>query len=266
MIIERVEAVHYPESDGEPIAESTEQFDAISELKWGLEELFADDPLVFIAGDLFWYPLEGDNRTRRAPDVMVIFDRPKGDRGSYLQWREGHVPPQVVFEVHSPSDTAEILAEKRAFYARFGVEEYYEIDPTIRRAYGWRREGSALVELPAALMSGFVSPRMGIVFDQRPAGLVVRRPDGEPLEPILERFRRGRLFEVQARTAAARAEEAERLREAEQQRAEEAERARQAERQRAEEAERERDAERVRAERLAELLRRAGIDPDAGAV
>jgi flagellar biosynthesis GTPase FlhF len=264
---------------------------------WGLEELFAGDPDVFIAGDLFWYPVEGDNRTRRAPDVLVAFGRPKGDRGSYLQWLEGRVAPQVVFEVHSPSDTAQVLTEKRVFYERFGVEEYYEIDPELGRAYGWLRQGGVLIEVPPAAMSGFVSPRLGVTFDQQPVGLVVRRPDGLPLEPVLERFRRGRQAEIDLRLERERAEHAEREREAERERAEaereraeatdrqrvaereraeHAEREREAERERAGAAERERDAERLRAEaerlraeaerlraeRLAELLRRAGLDPD----
>jgi Uma2 family endonuclease len=286
MIVERWEEIHYPDTDGEPIAESTIQFDAISELKWGLEELFASNPLVFIAGDLLWYPIEGDNRTRRAPDVMVVFGRPKGERLSYLQWREGHVVPQVVFEVHSPNETAETLQAKRDFDELHGVEEYYEIDPALRRAYGWLRQDGRLVSVPDPRMNGFVSPRLGIIFDQNPAHLVLRRPDGEPLEPVLDRFRRGRLAEEQARRASDRALAAERDREAERLRAEEAERDREAERlraeterYRAEKAERERDiarqreaaereraaAEQARAERLAELLRRSGIDPDAPA-
>ncbi|MCL1468412.1 hypothetical protein [Argonema galeatum] len=52
-----------------------------------------------------WYPVEGNNTIRPAPDVMVVFARPKGespsktlcDRGSYQQWRENNIPPQVVF-------------------------------------------------------------------------------------------------------------------------------------------------------------------------
>jgi Uma2 family endonuclease len=60
-----------------------------------------------------------------APDAMVAFGRPKGHRGSYMQWRGGGIAPQVVFEVLSPDNRAGELARKFQFYERFGVEEYY---------------------------------------------------------------------------------------------------------------------------------------------
>ena len=91
----------------------------------GLQALFADDPNVFVAGDLFWYSVEGDNRTRLAPDALVAFGRPKGHRGSYKQWEEGGVALQVVFEVLAPGNTSKEMADKLAFYERYGVEEYY---------------------------------------------------------------------------------------------------------------------------------------------
>src|SRR6516164_2588240 len=91
--------IEYPETDGEPMAENTEQYDWITKIKWNLERVFRDDPNVFIAGDLFWYPVEGNNRIRRAPDVLVAIGRPKAPRQCYLQWLEDGVAPQVVFEI-----------------------------------------------------------------------------------------------------------------------------------------------------------------------
>ncbi len=61
------EEIEYPETDGEPMAENTLQYDWITRIKGNLECIFADDPNVFIAGDLFWYPVERDNTTRRTP-------------------------------------------------------------------------------------------------------------------------------------------------------------------------------------------------------
>ena len=61
---------------------------------------------MFVAGDLLWYPVEGKPSIRTAPDVMVVFGRPKGDRGSYKQWEEDGIAPQVVFEVLSPGNRA----------------------------------------------------------------------------------------------------------------------------------------------------------------
>ena len=79
----------YPEDDGQPMAENTLQFQWIVTIKEGLERAFRDRPDVFVAGDLLWYPTEGEPETRQAPDAMVVFGRPKGYRGSYRQWEEG---------------------------------------------------------------------------------------------------------------------------------------------------------------------------------
>ena len=119
----------YPDSDGKPMAENTKQFRWIVTIQGGLDALFKDDPNVFVAGDLLWYSVEGKPSIRLAPDAMVVFGRPKGDRGSYQQWREDGIPPQVVFEVLSPGNTLGEMLEKLRFYERYGVEEFYIYDP-----------------------------------------------------------------------------------------------------------------------------------------
>ncbi|NEP36750.1 MAG: Uma2 family endonuclease, partial [Moorea sp. SIO3B2] len=70
----------YPESDGKPLADNTLQFELITTIKYGLEALFKDDPNVFVAGDLLWYPELGKPKINQAPDVMVVVGRPKGHR------------------------------------------------------------------------------------------------------------------------------------------------------------------------------------------
>lgn len=107
------------------MSDNTKQFRWIVTIKENLEILFANNPEVFVAGDLLWYPVEGDNKTRVAPDAMVVFGRPKGDRGSYKQWLENNIPPQVVFEILSPSNTIKEMSKKMLFYQQYGVEEYY---------------------------------------------------------------------------------------------------------------------------------------------
>ena len=46
----------YPDSDGKPMAENTENYQWIVKIKENLEILFASNPDVFIAADLLWYP------------------------------------------------------------------------------------------------------------------------------------------------------------------------------------------------------------------
>ena len=123
----------YPDTDGQPMAENTLQFEWIVTIKGGLDHLLDADPNVFVAGDLFWYPVEGHPEIRVAPDAMVAFGRPKGHRLSYLQWEEGGIAPQVVFEVLSPGNRAGEMTRKFAFYQQYGVEEYYIYDPDPER-------------------------------------------------------------------------------------------------------------------------------------
>ncbi len=99
-------AVEYPDSDGLPMAENTLQFKWIVLVKEGIEAVFAQNPTVFVAGDLFLFPIEGDPTIRTAADVLVALGRPKGNRGSYKQWEENGVAPQVVFEILSPGNRA----------------------------------------------------------------------------------------------------------------------------------------------------------------
>ncbi len=95
----------YPERDGKRMSDNTEHFNWIVKIKENLEGLFADRPDVFVAGDLLWYPVEGNNKIRTAPDTMVAIGRPKVKRGSYRQWEEGNIAPQVVFEIQTPKST-----------------------------------------------------------------------------------------------------------------------------------------------------------------
>jgi len=65
--------IHYPESDGQPMAENTLQYEWIVTIKGNLDVLFADRDDVFVAGDLFWYPVQGEPGIRQAPDTLVVF-------------------------------------------------------------------------------------------------------------------------------------------------------------------------------------------------
>ena len=115
----------YPETDGEPMAQNTKQAEVMMTLKENLDALFADRDDVFVAIGHFWYPVKGHPEIRQAPDVMVVLGRPKRHRGSYKQWEEEDIPPQVVFEVASPGNTQEEWDAKLAFYEQYGVLEYY---------------------------------------------------------------------------------------------------------------------------------------------
>jgi Uma2 family endonuclease len=245
--------VEYPDSDGQPMAENTLQFRWIVTLQGGVDALFRHDPDVFVAGDLLWYPVEGDNTTRMAPDAMVVFGRPKGDRGSYRQWVEGGIAPQVVFEVLSPGNRAGEMERKFQFYQRFGVEEYYVYDPDAVELEGWIRVDGTLQ--PIAQMDGWVSPRLGIRFDLSGDELRVIGPDDRPLATYLEVVEQAEQERQRAEQQRSLAEEQRRLAEQERQRAEQ-------QRSLAEEQRRLAEQEQQRVERLAAQLRALGIEPE----
>ncbi|NES20298.1 MAG: Uma2 family endonuclease, partial [Symploca sp. SIO3E6] len=180
----------YPESDGLPLADNTIQFRLITTLQGGIDTLFADDPNVFVAGDLLWYPVEAVEGVAesQAPDVMVVFGRPKGDRRSYKQFTEGNIAPQIVFEILSKSNTTKEMLAKFNFYERHGVEEYYLYDPAKNLLKGWLRQNQQLVAI--SKMEGWISPRLGCRFETTKGSLELYRPDGQRMETYVETSQR----------------------------------------------------------------------------
>ena len=179
-----VAQITYPQSDGQPMADNTKQFRWIVTIQGGLDALFGENPQVFVAGDLLWYPVEGHPEICMAPDVLVAFGRPKGDRGSYLQWEEGGIAPQVVFEILSPGNTIAQMMRKFRFYERYGVAEYYLYNPDTGELSGWQRQGDTLEEIEP--MAGWVSPRLGVRFEIETGVLQLYQPDGERFATYVE--------------------------------------------------------------------------------
>ncbi len=231
----RFRAACYPDSDGQPMADNTLQFEWITTLKWGCELLFADRPDVFVAGDHLIYPVDDpDDIIQIAPDVYVAFGRPKGYRGSYRVWEEDNVFPQVVFEVWSPGNRYKQMEDKWKAYDLYGAEEYYIIYPEHPSfVEAWVRDEGKLVPVPD--IKTWVSPRLGIRFESRKGNLNVVRPDGTKFLTYME-------INERLKTELHRVEQETKRAEHEAKRATSAE---------------------ERAERLAAKLRELGIDPDA---
>ena len=63
----------YPDSDGKPMADNTEQYQWIVRLVSNLRALLKDQ-VAFVAGDLLWYPVQVNEPPvpSQAPDVMVV--------------------------------------------------------------------------------------------------------------------------------------------------------------------------------------------------
>ena len=68
--------IEYPDSDGKPMSDHDLQYKWIVVIKEGVEGQFTDDLNVYVAGNLLWYPVEGNPRSA-APDVLVASAGPK---------------------------------------------------------------------------------------------------------------------------------------------------------------------------------------------
>jgi Uma2 family endonuclease len=286
-----VGAVHYPESDGKPMAETETHFetmvDLVHQLRW---HLAARTDRTHVAGNQLWYWVEGDPRQSVAPDVYVVVGVPQlPPKPIWKTWVD-RCAPTVVFEVTSPSTADEDLLRKPRIYGRLGTQELFLFDPL--REYltpplqVWRRVGEELE--PA------IGPERSEVLglDLRPDGprLELVGPGGERVPPLgrirpaMERARRraeqereraeqekrrADEAEQRAEQARERAEQAQERAEQERERAEQAQERAEQERQRAEQ-ERERaeqaqeraERDRERAARLVERLRAAGLAPE----
>lgn len=183
--ISKLETI-YPSSDGQPMAESTEHYQWIVTITGGLEALFKNDENVFVAGDLLWYPVEGKSDIRRAPDAMVVFGRPKGARGSYIQHLESGIAPQVVFEILSRGNRILEMSRKFDFYQTYGVEEYYVYDHLSNDLAIWIRNQEQHRLEPIDDVQNWISPRLGIRFELNDESLNIFNPDGSKFLTYLE--------------------------------------------------------------------------------
>lgn len=94
-----------------------------------LEDHYADDPHVYVSGNLLLFYVPGNKRKHVSPDVFVVFGVPKRPRINYLTWEEGR-GPGVVIELTSSSTRSEDTKKKFTLYQDvLRVPEYYLFDP-----------------------------------------------------------------------------------------------------------------------------------------
>jgi Uma2 family endonuclease len=120
--------IYYPESDGEPMAETDVHRDHISDAIDSLRLHFQDEDDVYVSGNIMFYYVEGDPKKVISPDVMVVRGVEKKQRRIYKLWLEGK-PPEVVFEFSSRKTWNDDLIVKLRRYEEMGVKEYYVFDP-----------------------------------------------------------------------------------------------------------------------------------------
>jgi len=121
--------VIYPESDGEPMAETDMHRKLMTNIIEMLENHFRSRPDAYVSGNLLLYYEEDNPKKSVAPDVFVVMGVEKKGRRTYFLWEEGK-GPDFVLELVSKKTYKRDLGEKKDLYASvLGVKEYYLFDP-----------------------------------------------------------------------------------------------------------------------------------------
>lgn len=142
--------IHYPESDGKPMAETDRHRDDMVYFIEALKAYFAGQD-VYVSGNILLYYEEGDPKQVVSPDGLVVFGLKPGPRRVYKTWVEGKVP-DLVIEVTSLSTRGEDRNRKSRLYARLGVQEMWLVDPLGEYLgaplRGYRLHEGSWVEIP----------------------------------------------------------------------------------------------------------------------
>jgi Uma2 family endonuclease len=120
----------YPTGDGRPMGETPLHRDNLITAVRTLDRHFADQPLVYVSGNMFVYYEKGNRHKHVSPDVFVALGVPKETpRDNYLIWEEGH-GLDLVIELTSKSTKDEDIDDKMAIYRdEMPVPEYFLFDP-----------------------------------------------------------------------------------------------------------------------------------------
>jgi Uma2 family endonuclease len=130
IIHQSLDLTEYPDSDGEPMTESDPTRDYLVYCVEALNIYFGSRRSVYVSGNLFIYYERGNNKAVVSPDVFVVFGVSKHQRRSYQVWKEDNKIPSFILEITSKTTKREDEKTKPELYARLGVQEYFQYDPT----------------------------------------------------------------------------------------------------------------------------------------
>jgi Uma2 family endonuclease len=125
-----VAEIEYPETDGLPMAETDLHRKIMTYVIERLSARYASRKDVYVSGNLLVYYEEGQWGVSLAPDCMVVFGVPPGDRRIFKTWEEGKYP-SVVIEITSRATQFEDMFKKLRIYEQtWKVKEVFLFDPT----------------------------------------------------------------------------------------------------------------------------------------
>ncbi len=199
--------IEYPSSDGEPMAETPIHRDAMYDSIAMLGAYFADEPDVYVSGNMMMYYVEGNADKSVSPDVFVTRDIPKlPERETYKLWVEKK-GPDVVIEVTSKSTARIDQRWKFGLYRDvLKVREYFMFDPRERTLAGVSLCGYRLIDGQYELIpkSGdrLASEVLGLQLEAAGEELRFYDPAGGVYLPTPEQIREALERETAARVAA----------------------------------------------------------------
>ncbi len=180
----------YPESDGEPMAETDQHRKLMMDFILMLEGHYKYDKDVYVSGNILMYYVEGNPKKCLSPDVFVTFGVEKKLRRTFLIWEEANTP-DFVLEVASPKTVSKDIGEKKELYASvLSVKEYYIYDPLgqiIPSFVGYRLIDGEYQEI-AAVNDRLPSETLGLELGEYKGMLRLYDPNrSEWLQPPQER-------------------------------------------------------------------------------
>lgn len=140
--------VAYPEQREDDMGETSIHIKLVTSLLWTLILFLKHRSDVFVSANMNLYWEEGNPDRWLAPDLLVAFGVPAGERSIFQVWKEG-VCPQVIVEVASKRTWRADVSDKLQVYSDLGVEEYYLLDPSFEflpmPLMAFHREGERLI-------------------------------------------------------------------------------------------------------------------------
>lgn len=119
--------IYYPETDGEPMAETDKHRKLINELIDILNRYYEAASDVYITGNIMFYYVEDEPTEVISPDVMVVFGVENVERRTYKLWEEKL--PAVIIEIASHGTFKNDRTQKRELYETLGIKEYFIFNP-----------------------------------------------------------------------------------------------------------------------------------------
>jgi len=146
--------LHFPESDGKPMAETDKHRKQMIASLDALDEYYRDDPRTYVTGNILVHFCDETGEWKfLSPDIFVVKGIEKKERRSYVIEDEGKAPDFII-ELISPSTKVEDFGNKRVIYAGWGVKEYFLFDPTGELSSaplrGYRLEGNEYMPMMGA--------------------------------------------------------------------------------------------------------------------